>query len=184
MPGIELEILDRRCAIRLPCAETTDEHGRLGQVLGAFLSRQDETNCAIIDEAVIEETQRRDDEPRSLVVINCHRRFHDRVGMKLRMMAKGHGHFRELPRGCSVKLHVTPEHQRMRGAGGRKSPRIPISGRFIPAVEDAPRSANIGVKKRDIVCLPGGQGGCRFDEADARHPPVPGQGYRPARVEA
>ena len=90
VPGIELEVLYRRCAIGFPSAETTDEHRRLGQVRGAFLRRKYETNRAIIDEAIIEQTKRRDDEPRSLVVVNCHRRFHDRVGMKLRVMAKGH----------------------------------------------------------------------------------------------
>src|ERR1700722_13674624 len=88
VPGIELEVFYRRCAIGFPSAETTDEHGRLGQVRGAFLGRQDETNRAIIDEAIIEETQRRDNETRSFVVFNGHRRFHDRVWMKLRMMAK------------------------------------------------------------------------------------------------
>jgi hypothetical protein len=61
VPGIELEVFYRRCAIGLPSAETADEHGGLGQVRGAFLSRQYETNRAIIDEAIIEETQRRDD---------------------------------------------------------------------------------------------------------------------------
>ena len=149
MPGIELEVFDRRRAIGFPSAETADQHGRLGQIRGAFLGRQNETNRAIIDEAIVEQTKRRDDEPRGLVVINRHRRFHDRVRMELRVLAKGHGHFRELPRGCSVKLHVTPEHQRMRRAGRRKSPRVPISRRFIAAVEDAPRSANVGVKQRD-----------------------------------
>src|ERR1700733_8366000 len=66
-PGIEFEVFYRRCAIGLPSAETTDEHGRLGQVRGAFLSRQDEKTPPIIDEAIIEETKRRDDEPRKLL---------------------------------------------------------------------------------------------------------------------
>ena len=136
MPGIELEVFYRRCAIRFPSAETTDEHGRLGQICSAFLRRQDETNRAVIDEAIIEEAQRRADERRSLVIINGHRRFHDGIGMKLRVQAERDGHFRELPRGGSVKLHVTPEHQRMRRAGRRKSPGA-ISELFVAAVEDA-----------------------------------------------
>src|SRR6185437_5472588 len=178
MPGIELEILYRRCAIGFTTAETTYEDGRLGQVRGALLRRQDETNGAIIDEAIIEEAQRRDDEPRSLVVINRHWRFHDGVGMQLSMMAKGHGHFRELPRGGSVKLHVTPEHQRMRRARRRKPPRVPISGRFVAAVENASRSPNISVKQCDRIRLPCGQRDRRFDEADPGHSAMPRQGYR------
>ena len=71
IPEIHVEIGDRGRTEGLPRAEAGDQHRRLGEVLRSFLRGQDQADGAVVDQAVIQQPQRRDDEAGALMILDA-----------------------------------------------------------------------------------------------------------------
>jgi len=183
IPEIHVEIGDRRWRVGLASAETGDQHRRLLEVFRSFFRGQDQAYRAVVDQAVVQQPQRRGDEPRRLMIVDAERRAHHGVRIERTMIADRHRHLGELPRRGAVQFHMPAKHHGVRRARGREAPRIPGPRAFVAAVIHPAGAADIGVHQGGVVAVTGGDGGCCLDDAHSGHAAVAGQCQRPARIE-
>lgn len=155
---------------------------------GRFRSRalgggQDQADRAVVDQAVIQQAQRRGDVPRIFVVVDRDGGLHHGVGVQAGVVAKGHRHFRQVaPRGA-ILLRMALEHQRMAGARRGEAPRIPDVGAFVATIVDTPGASDIGIDQRDVIGQPRIERCHRLDDGNAGHAAMRGQGQGPARIQ-